>query len=76
MTNAIKKSLAFIKSYHGIDLTLDADLVGIYVHGDQSYYNVTLRDYVFMSQEYHTLSKPDSKVHVEPNGYKRLAIFI
>jgi hypothetical protein len=71
MTEAIKESLAFIKSYHGIDLMLDTDLVG-----DQSYYNVTLKDPVFISREYNVLYKPDSKVRVEPNGYKRLAIFI
>lgn len=76
MTNTIKESLAFIKSYHGIDLILDADLVGVFVLGDQGYYNVTLKDPVFISREYYTLYNPNSKVRVEPNGYKRLAIFI
>ena len=76
MTTAIKESLAFIKSYHGIDLILDTDLVGVFVLEGQSYYNVTLKDPVFISREYYVLYKPDSKVRVEPNGYKRLAIFI
>jgi hypothetical protein len=75
----IETSLQMIKEQTGLNLKLDAHFSGIKEHKSKKYFNVELDTPVFCSTEYNRLLAYSSKyktIKVEPNGQKRLAIFI
>lgn len=75
----IKTALQMIKEQTGLTLKPDTYFSGIKEHLGKKYFNVELDTPVFCSTEYNRLLTYASKyktIAVEPNGQKRLAIFI
>ncbi len=75
----ITETLQLIKQHTGLDLTLCDYFTGVQksYHGD--YFNVILTDPIFASREHTILERFADQyglIQVEPNGYKRLAIFV
>lgn len=74
----INETLALIKHHTGLELQLCDYFTGVQksYHGD--YFNVILKDPIFSSREHTILEKFAAQyelIKVEPNGYRRLAIF-
>ena len=74
----IDETLSLIKHHTGLELQLCDYFTGVQksYHGD--YFNVILKDPIFCSREHTTLERFANQyglIKVEPNGYKRLAIF-
>lgn len=78
--NIIKNTLEEIKKYIGLELSHCTDLPELYELDGNKYFNIVLDAPVFCSQEYDKLLRisGNNKIitKVEPNGNKRLAIFI
>lgn len=77
--NTIKETLDLISEQTGLSLTHCNYFTGLCEYSNGKYFNVMLDQPVFCSNVYDTLTRfANSKgiVRVEPNGYKRLAIFI
>lgn len=74
----IKNKVEEIEKYLGVQLKLCKDSPGIYFHNGNRYFNIILDTPVFNSIIYTKLLnilKTNIIKNVEPNGYKRLAIF-
>lgn len=74
----IDETLSLIKHHTGLELQLCDYFTGVQksYHGD--YFNVVLNDPIFSSREHTALERFADQyglIKVEPNGYKRLAIF-
>lgn len=78
-TKLVTDKVAEIKEQVGIDLTLCEDFAGIHWHKNKRYFNVITEEPVHESKVYDALLRLTKKgviSSVEPNGVKRLAIFI
>jgi hypothetical protein len=74
----IDKTLALIKRYTGLELQLCDYFTGVKKSGKDKYFNIILSDPIYESREHATLERFANQyglIKVEPNGYKRLAIF-
>lgn len=74
----IKNKVEEIEKYLGIELLLCDNSPGIHFHNSNRYFNIILETPVFNSIIYTKLLnsvKTNIIKNVEPNGYKRLAIF-
>ena len=75
----VETALQIIKNQTGLTLEPDTYFPGIKEHLGKKYFNVEMDTPVFCATEYNRLLAYASKyktISVEPNGYKRLAIFI
>jgi len=75
---AIKDTLELIKEQTGLNLKLCNYFTGIKEHNGRNYFNVILYQITSESKEYDILKRFADKykyISVEPNGFKRLAIF-
>jgi len=76
----INEVMLFIRDQTGLSLSLDTRFCGMQYHKDRSYFNVEIEQPCFDSSELMGLLRicgSDRAVkHVEPNGYKRIAIFV
>lgn len=74
----IEETLKLIKDYTGLDLQLCDYFTGVKKSAKGEYFNVVLKHPIYESHE-HTILERFAKqykiIQVEPNGYKRLAIF-
>ena len=71
----IQETLMLIKNHTGLSLQLCDYFTGLQTG---NYFNVILKDPIYESSEHNTLERFADKyglIKVEPNGYKRLAIF-
>ena len=78
MDEAIEK-LNEIKEFTGVSLVMCSDFPGIRIMNERKYFNVHTETPVFTSKTYDMLIRLKEKgivKNVEPNGYKRIAIFI
>ncbi len=76
--DTVSIKIAEIKEMIGIDLVPCDHFAGVNESKRGLYFNVTLDTPVFISEEYNKLLYAAEKGFieaVEPNGYKRLAIF-
>ena len=74
----IAKTLELIKHHTGIELQLCDYFTGVQKSYHGSYFNVILKDPLFASRDHTILERFANQyglIKVEPNGYKRLAIF-
>ncbi len=74
----ITETLQLIKQHTGLDLTLCDYFTGIHKSAKGQYFNVVLNDPIYQSSEHTKLERFAAQyglIQVEPNGYKRLAIF-
>lgn len=76
----INRTLLFIKEQTGMDLLPDHYFFGLKYHVERVYFNVNIDKPCFDSEELEALLRISGKdrviKHVEPNGYKRIAIFL
>lgn len=75
----IQKTLDLIKKQIGIDLDLCEDFPGIKEHFGLKYFNVILNERLSDSNDFEKLVRFSNKyniIRVEPNGLKRVSIFI
>lgn len=75
----IQETLELIEKQTGLKLTLCDYFAGLRYHNGMPYFNVVIDSIVSESKEYDLLerfAKQYSLINVEPNGYKRLAIYI
>lgn len=75
----IKKTLKLIEKQTGLRLTLCDHFTGLRYNNGKPYFNVVIDSIVSESKEYDLLEKFSKQygfIKVEPNGYKRLAIYI
>lgn len=76
----INEAMLFIRDQAGLALSLDRRFCGIQHHKDRVYFNVEIERPCFDSPELDGLLRicgSDRTVkHAEPNGYKRIAIFV
>ena len=74
----IKKILKKIKDQTGLTLKLDDHFTGVREYKGEKYFNVKLKQACSESKEFNILenfSNEYGSIRVEPNGYKRVAIF-
>ena len=74
----ITETLQLIKQHTGLDLNLCDYFTGIHTNEKGRYFNVVLSDPIYQSREHTQLERFANQyglIQVEPNGYKRLAIF-
>lgn len=74
----IEETLAVIKDHTGIELKLCDYFTGIQTSAKGKYFNVVVTEPLFQSSVYAQLERFANQyglIRVEPNGYKRLAIF-
>ena len=75
----IAEALELIKEQTGIEAKLCEDFTGLKKRGDRKYFNITLEKRTSESEVYTTLEVFANKsklISVEPNGLKRVAIYI
>ena len=75
----ISNTLKMIKDQIGLDLKLDDHFSGIQYHKGKKYFNVILDEKNSESEQYNKLERFSKKyglIDVEPNGVKRVSIFI
>ncbi len=79
-SDIINKAMLFIKEQSGLTMSLDEHFRGLQYHNDRVFFNVEIKMPCFDSPELNKLLRicgSDRTVkHVEPNGYKRIAIFV
>lgn len=74
----INDTLELIRKQTGLKLELSEDFPGLQKHKNQKYFNVDIKDRISESKEYDILLRFANQyklIKVEPNGFKRLAIF-
>ena len=74
----ILETLQLIKHHTGLELTLCDYFTGIRKSPKGEHFNVVLKEPIFCSNTHTVLerfAKQYGLIQVEPNGYKRLAIF-
>lgn len=76
----INSTLLFIKEHTGLALLLDERFCGLQYHNKRVFFNVEIEEPCFESAEFERLLKISGSYRVvksvEPNGYKRLAVFV
>ena len=75
----ITKTIELIKEQTGIGVKLCEDFTGLLKHGDRKYFNIILEKRTSESEDYTALEVFANKfklIAVEPNGLKRVAIYI
>ncbi len=75
----IQETLRTIKEHTGLTLTPCDHFTGILFLNCEPYFNVLINDPAYDSEEYAALCRFADKyglIRVEPNGWKRLAIFV
>jgi hypothetical protein len=75
----IQETLNEIERITGLKLILCEDFAGIRNHNGRNYFNISLKTQYWISQEINVLerySEKYKKITIEPNGEKRIAIFI
>ena len=76
---SIPETLELIKEQTGLELDLCDYFTGIKEHNDRKYFNVILSQITSESKEYDILKRFADKykiISVEPNGLKRVAVFL
>jgi len=74
----ITKTLELIKQQTGLELQLCDYFTGVHKSAKGEYFNIILKDPICQSRDHTILERFAEKhrlIQVEPNGYKRLAIF-
>jgi len=75
----IKETLNQIKEQTGLKLTLCSHFKGVREHNGKKYFNIVLNQRTSESKAYSILQKFSNKyniIKIEPNGLKRVSIFI
>lgn len=75
----ITEYLEIIKEHTGLNLTLCPYFFDVKMASNGAYFNVLLNDRISESNDYNTLKRFADKynmIRIEPNGLKRLAIFM
>ena len=75
----IQQTLNEIERITGLKLILCEDFAGIKNHNGRNYFNVILKTKYWISQEVDVLERYSNKykkITIEPNGEKRIAIFL
>lgn len=74
----INKTLELIESQIGLKLELCDYFTGLRKHLGKEYFNVILKDRLYMSKEFQKLEMFSNKtklITIEPNGINRVAIY-
>lgn len=77
-SDIINDTLELIHKQTGLKLKLSEDFTGLKKYKNQIYFNVEIKDRISESREYDILLRFANQyklIKVEPNGFKRLAIF-
>lgn len=75
----INKTLQLIEEQIGLRLTLCDYFTGLRKHRGKVYFNVIVKDRLYMSKEFAQLERfafDKNLISVEPNGLNRIAIYL